>query len=235
MLASVRFPLPVLGALLWALCSMPLLAEADKDREVLEIRFLRMESGYGLCEVVFPKELPERTKVDAIIKKVMEVAILADPAGDIQVTAVTDDGLTRLRPTEFSGSIFFRAEDKKVFTEEQWDEQLGHRKVTQKRADYTVVFKSFPLHDSIVIDIFFEREPTRERAYEAAVAETEKIAKTGKSVLEATVLIGDPESKKKGTQATFMKDSADDGVVWVNYDHVTKQITRKDKLIKQLK
>jgi hypothetical protein len=74
--------------------------------------------GVRMCDVTFSGHLPAPPVVDKIVRESLEKAVRQDPSKDILAMAfIGDDNLTS---TQYSGSLIYKAAEKKILTEDEW-------------------------------------------------------------------------------------------------------------------
>ena len=204
---------------------------AAPPKKLFDVTLEDVKGGGRVLNVGFYGKLPPPNIVDKILRESLDHAILIDPTVDILATGFLGDDT--LNTNQYSGSLVYKASQKKVMT---FDEYRGVKRVTSSRSGYFVEVEEEKTLDGIKperkwlsVTIVFSKEPSRVVAYDAIFSETQKLATRGLDV-NAYVSVGDQKVKTSWQQ---MRDT-DGGYVFAEYKAGTKKITRKGQLLKQL-
>lgn len=188
--------------------------------------------GVGrVLNVSFYRKLPPASAVDKILRESLDHAILIDPTVDILAMAFL--GNDALNSNQYSGSLVYKASQRKVMT---FDEYRGVKTTTSGTGSYFVEVQEDktlagikPERRWLSVTIVFPKQPTRDVAYDAIIAETQKLAPRGMDV-NVYVSVGDQKVKTSWKQ---MRDK-DGAYVFAEYDAASKKLMRKGQLLKQL-
>lgn len=218
----------LVSAILVLACHVAFAAPAKRLFDVT----LEDVAGAGRAlNVGFYGKLPPPKTVDKIIRQSLDHAILIDPSKDILATGFVGD--TVLGSNQYSGSLVYKAAQKKVMT---MDEYRGVKRTSSSGNGYFVEIEDgqtlpgvTPARKWLSVTIVFPKKPSRYAAYDAIFAETQKLAGRGLDV-DVYVNVGNQKEKTTWEQ---MKDR-DGGYIFANYKAATKQVSRRGKLLKQL-
>jgi hypothetical protein len=218
-----------LGAAVFVLACQ--VAVAASPKKLFDATLQDVQGGGRVLHVSFYGKLAPPSVVDKILRQSLDHAVLIDPTVDIVAMGFLGDDA--LNSNRYSGSLIYKASQKKIMT---FDEYRGVKTTTSSTSNYLVEIqeeKTFagikPERKWLDVTIVFPKQPTREAAYEALVAETQKLAARGLDV-DVYVSVGDQKVKTSWKQ---MRDK-DGAYVFAEYDAATKKITRKGQLLKQL-
>jgi len=189
-------------------------------------------NGGGRClQVGFYGKLPRPDVVDKIVRESLEHAILIDPTVDILATGFLGDAV--LESDQYSGSLVYKASQKKIMT---YDESRGVKVTTSSTSTYFVEVQEdktasgiTPERKWLSVTIVFPKQPTLDVAYEAIFVETQKLASKGLDI-GTHVNFGDKNVKPSWK---YMME-ADGSSVFAEYDAATKTLKRQGKVLKHL-
>ena len=197
-----------------------------------EVSIEDIRGGCRVCNITFSGKLPSPATVDKIVRESLEKAVLKDPSKDILATAF--GGHDTLTSNQYSGSLFYKAADKKILTEDEW---LGVKTSASSTDSYYVEIREQgtlpgikPPKKWLTLTIVYPKTPTQDVAYNAIIAEIDKVVGKGLDV-NAYVSVGDRSVKTSWQQ---MRDR-DGAYVFAQYDSATGKITRKNKVLKALR
>jgi hypothetical protein len=204
---------------------------AAPARKLFDVSLEDIPGGSRVLNVGFYGKLPPPSVVDKILRESLEHAILVDPRVDILATGFLGEDV--LSSNQYSGSLVYKASQKRIVT---FDEYHGVQTSTSSTASYFVEVQEDktlagikPEKKWLSVTIVFSPQPTRDAAYNAIAAETQKLAARGLDI-NVYVSVGNPKIKTSWMQ---MKDK-DGAYVFAEYDAASKRITRKGQLLKQL-
>jgi len=206
-------------------------AFAAPPKKLFDVALEDVVGAGRVLSVGFYGKLPPPKVVDKIVRQSLDHAILIDPSKDILATGFVGDDA--LGSNQYSGSLVYKAAQKKVMT---MDEYSGVKRATSSGNAYFVEVEDgqtlpgiTPARKWLSVTIVFPKKPSRAAAYDAILAETQKLAGRG---LDVDVYVSTGNQKEKTTWEQ-MKDT-DGGYVFANYKAANRQISRKGKLLKQL-
>lgn len=205
----------------------PTLAPGVKPKYKVEISNYE---GVQLVNVTFTGQLPSTDVVDKILRNEFEQIVKKHPGQDALGRAyLGDDDLTE---NQFSGNLVYKVATKKIMTE---DEYNGVKTSTADSASYLLVIEEQhtlegikPKKTWLSISLVYPQIPTRDVAYSSMINEIEKLRSRGLDI-DSYVKVGD---KNKKTSWYQVKDT-DGAFIFAGYKADTKQVMRKDKLLKQ--
>ncbi len=206
-------------------------AVAAPPKKLVDATLEDVRGGGRVLYVSFYGKQPPPSVVDKILRESRDHAILIDPTVDIGAMGFL--GNETLNSNQYSGSLVYKASQKKILT---FDEYRGVKTATSSTSNYFVEVQEEntfpgikPERKWLSVMIVFPKQPTRDAAYDAIFAETQKLAVRGLDI-NAYVSVGNQKVKTSWKQ---MRDS-DGAYVFAEYDAMSKKLTRKDKLLKQL-
>lgn len=206
-------------------------AAAAPPKKLFDATLQDVQGGGRVLNVSFYGKLPPPTVVDRILRQSLDHAILIDSRVDILATGFLGDD--SLNSNQYSGSLVYKASQKKIMS---YDEYRGVKTTTSSTSSYFVEVQEEktltgikPERKWLSMTIVFPKEPTVDAAYNAIVAETQKLAARGLDV-DAYVSVGDQKVKTSWKQ---MRDR-DGAYVFAAYDAASKKLMRKGHLLKQL-
>ena len=198
--------------------------------ELFGVSLEDVQGGGRLLSVSFYGRLPAPLVVDKIVRRSLEDAVLFDPSKDIVAQAFSDDDI--LNSSQWSGALIYNAEKKKIQT---FDEYNGVNATDSQKTGYFVevtedkVFAGIePSAKWIAVAVVFAKKPSRDMAYKALVAETQKLVARGYDISLA-VYVGDQSVKASWVQ---MKE-ADGTDVTADYDASSRRLSHQEKTLKQ--
>ena len=206
----------------------PTLAPGEKPTFKVEVK---TQSGVQMVNVTFSGRLPAPESVDKILRDEFEKVVKKNPSKDALGYAYLgeDDDLT---PNQFSGNLVYKAANKKIMTE---DEYHGVKSSGTSNDAYYVQTEEqqtlpgvTPKRTWLSISLVFPKAPSQSDSLDAIIAEVDKVRGRGLDV-NAYVKVGDKNVKTSWYQ---VKDT-DGAFIFAGYKADTKQVTRKDKLLKQ--
>lgn len=188
------------------------------------------QQGVQIVLITFSGQLPAPEAVDKILRDEFEKVVKKSPKKDALGRAyLGEDDLTE---NQFSGNLFYKAAQKKILTE---DEYNGTKSSATSTDAYFVLTEEehtypgvTPSKTWLALSLVFPKPPPQKEGYEALLAEIEKVRGRGLDV-DAYVKAGD---KNKKTSWYQVKDT-DGAYTFANYDATTKQATRRGKILKQ--
>jgi hypothetical protein len=213
----------IAGTLVTTACGAP--------RKIFEITFDDVPGGGLVCDVSFFGQPPPPATVDKIVRSALESAILVNSSRNILAMGFV--GEEAMDETQYSGSLVYRATDKRIMT---MDEYRGIKSSSHDTSAYYVETKEDKTLEGITpergwlsITLVFPKAPSIQQAYDAALVEAEKAAKRG---LDANVFVsvGDRVTRTSWRQ---LRDPSG-GYVFVEYQASTKTIRRQTKVLKTL-
>lgn len=206
-------------------------AVAAPPKKLFDATLEDVQGGGRVLNVSFYRKLPPPTVVDKILRESLDHAILIDPSVDILAMAFL--GNDTLNSNQHSGSLVYKAGQKKVVT---FDEYRGIKTTTSTTGSYFVEVQEDktlagikPERKWLSVTIVFPKQPTRDAAYDTIIAETQKLAAKGLDV-DLYVSVGDQKVKTSWRQ---MRDK-DGAYVFAEYNTANKKLMRKGQLLKQL-
>lgn len=218
----------LVGAVLILVCHVTFAATPKK---LFDVALEDVVGAGRVLNVGFYGKLPPPKVVDRIVRESLDHAILIDSSGDILATGFIGDDT--LNSNQYSGSLVYKASQKKVMT---YDEYTGVKRTTSSGSGYFVEVEEdqtaagiTPVRKWFSVTIVFPKKPSRSAAYNAIFAEAQKLAARGLDV-DVYASVGDQKVKTSWKQ---MKDN-DGGYVFANYKAATKQVSRKGQLLMQL-
>jgi hypothetical protein len=207
-------------------------APSAASTPIFEIKCDDVRGGGRVCNVTFFNKVPPAHTVDKILRNSLELAILVDPSRDILAMAFGGD--TELSSNQYSGALVYRAAQKRIMPS---DDAFGVKTTSRAAPGYFVVLKEdrtaegiTPVRKFLMMTLVFPKTPTRDLAYKAMLTEVERIADRGLDV-NAYVMVG---NKADPTTWQQMKDT-DGAHIFANYEASSRQVTRKEKLLKKLR
>jgi len=216
------------AALFILACHAPVAAQPKK---LFDVTLQDVQGGGRVLNVSFYGKLPPPSVVDKILRESLDHAILIDPTVDIAAMGFLGNGA--LNSNQYSGPLVYKASQKKIMT---FDEYEGVKITTSSTSNYFVEVREEktlagikPERKWLDVTIVFSKQPTRDVAYEAIVAEIQKLSARGLDV-NAYVSVGDRRVKTSWKQ---MRDK-DGAYLFAEYNAAGKKIMRKGQLIKQL-
>jgi hypothetical protein len=139
-----------------------------------------------------------------------------------------------LSGNQYSGALVYRAAEKRIMTS---DEAFGVKTTSHATPGYFVVSKEnttargiTPVRKWLTLTLVFPRKPLSDLAYKAVITEVVRVADRGLDI-NAYVSVG---NKADPTTWHQMKDT-DGAYIFANYEAASRQVTRKEKLLKQLR
>ena len=220
----------VFGAVLFFLVCQVVVAAPLK--KLFDVTLEDVQGGGRVLNVGFYGELPSPNVVDNILRESLDHAILVDSTVDI--LAIGFFGDETLNSNQYSGSLVYKASQKKVMS---FDEYRGVKVTTLSTSSYFVEVEEEktlsgikPERTWLSMTIVFSKQPTRTAAYDAIFVETQKLTTRGLDV-NIYVSVGDQKVKTSWNQ---MLDS-DGAYVFAEYNTASKKLTRKGQLLKELK
>jgi len=219
----------ILGAVLFFfVCQV---AVAAHPKKLFDITLEDVQGGERVLNVSFYGELPHPNVVDKILRESLDHAILIDPTVDILAIGFLGD--ETLNSNQYSGSLIYKASQKKVMS---FDEYRGIKTTTSSTGTYFVQIEEEktlsgikPEKRWLSVTIVFSKQPTLTAAYDAIFVETQKLAERRLDI-NAYVSVGDRNVKTSWNQ---IRDS-DGAYVFAEYNAVSKTLTRKGQLLKKL-
>jgi len=206
-------------------------AVAAPPKKLFDTTLEDVKGGGRVLNVGFYGKLPPPSVVDKILRESLEHAILIDPTVDILAMGFL--GNDALNSNQHSGSLVYKAKEKKIVT---FDEYRGVKTTSSATKNYFVevqeektLARIRPEKKWLSVTIVIPKQPTRDAAYDAIAAEAQKLAARGMDV-NAYVSVGDQKVKTSWKQ---MKDT-DGAYVFAEYDAASKKLMRKGQLLKQL-
>lgn len=219
-----------LRLLLAVLALVSHVAIAAPPKRLFETTLEDVQAGGRVLNVVFYTKVPAPAVVDKILRDSLDQAIRLDPSRDILGMAFF--GNDALSSNQHSGSLVYKAAERKVVT---LDEYQGVKTSTSATASYLVQIQEGktlagikPERKWLSVTIVFSKPPTRDVAYDAIIAEAQKLAAKGLDI-NLFVSVGDPKVKTSWQQ---MRDK-DGAYVFAEYTASTKGLARKGQVIKQ--
>ena len=207
-------------------------AAAGPPKKLFDATLEDVQGGGRILNVSFYRKLPPPRVVDKILRESLDHAILIDSTVDILAMAFL--GNDALNSNQYSGSLVYKAREKKVKT---FDEYRGVKTSTSNTSGYFVEVQEEKTLDGVrpernwlSVTIVFPTQPSRNVAYNAIVAETQKLAARGVDI-NAYVSIGEREVKTSWRQ---MRDK-DGAYVFAEYDVASGKLMRKGQLLNQLR
>lgn len=205
----------------------PTLASSEKPTYEVEVK---IQSGVQVVNVTFSGRLPAPESVDKILRGEFEKVVKKNPSQDgLGYAYLGEDDLT---PNQFTGNLVYKAAKKKIMTE---DEYNGVRSSGTSNDSYYVQTEEqhtlpgiTPKRTWLSISLVFPKAPSQNDSYDAIIAEIDKVRGRGLDV-DAYVKVGDKNVKTSWYQ---VKDT-DGAFIFAGYKADTKQVMRKDKLLKQ--
>ncbi len=218
----------VLSAVLFFLVCQ--VAVAAPPKKLFDVTLEDVQDGGRVLNVGFYGKLPRPNVVDKILRESLDHAILVDPTVDILAIGFLGD--ETLNSNQYSGSLVYKASQKKVMS---FDEYRGVKATTSSTSSYFVEIEEEktlsgikPERKWLSVTIVFSKQPTRTAAYDAIFVETQKLTARGLDV-NTYVSVGDQKVKTSWNQ---MRDS-DGAYVFAEYNAANKKLTRKGQLLKQ--
>lgn len=207
------------------------IAVAAPPKRLFDATLEDVQGGGRVLSVSFYGKLPRPDVVDKIIRGSLGHAILLDPTVNILTLGYLGDDT--LNSNQYSGSLVYKASQKKVMT---YDEYSGVKATTSSTSTYFVEVEEdktvsgiMPEKKWLSVTIVFPKQPGQDAAYEAILVETRKLAAKGLD-LDAYVSVGNQKVKTSWKQ---MRDR-DGAYVFAKYDAASKKLTRRGQLLKQL-
>ncbi|HEU0011787.1 MAG TPA: hypothetical protein VFT34_18370 [Verrucomicrobiae bacterium] len=204
---------------------------AAASRKVFEVTFEDVPGGGLVCDVVFFGKPPAPATVDKIVRSALESAVLVDSSRDILAMAFVGD--EAMKQTQYSGSLVYKAADKRIMT---MDEFRGVKRSGQDTGAYYIESKEDktlqgikPERRWLSLTLVFPEAPSIQHAYDVALVEAEKAAQRGLDV-NVYVSVGDKTTRTSWRQ---LRDPSG-GYVFVEYQVSTKTIKRQTKVLKKL-
>ncbi|MBA2335251.1 MAG: hypothetical protein H0V90_09980 [Blastocatellia bacterium] len=205
----------------------PALAPGEKPIFKVEVK---SQSGVQMVNVTFSGRLPAPESVDKILRDEFEKAVKKNPSQDaLGYAYLGEDDLT---PNQFAGNLVYKAAKKNIMTE---DEYNGVKSSGTSNDAYYVQTEEqhtlpgiTPKRTWLSISLVFPKAPSQNDSYDAIIAEIEKVKGRGLDV-DAYVKVGDKNVKTSWYQ---VKDT-DGAFIFAGYKADSKQVRRKDKLLKQ--
>jgi len=191
-----------------------------------------VQGGGRILHIIFYKKLPPPPVVDKILWESLEHATLIDPTMDILAMASLgpNEGLTS---NQHSGSLVYRASQKKIMT---YEEYIGTKTTISSTSSYFIEVQEGktaagikPERKWLSVTIVFPKQPSRDVAYDAILAETQKLTLRGLDI-SVYVSVGDQKVKTSWKQ---MVDT-DGAYVFADYDAARKKLMRRGQVLKQL-
>jgi hypothetical protein len=205
-------------------------AAAAPAKKLFDVSLEDVQGGGRVLSIGFYGKLPPPNIVDKILRESLEHVILIDPSVDI--LAIGFLGNDALSSNQYSGSLVYKASQKKIVT---FDDYRGVKTSTSNTGSYFVEVQEEktlagikPEKKWLSVTIVFPKQPTQDAAYDAIAVETQKFATRGMDIA-VYVSVGNPKVKTSWKQ---MKDR-DGAYVFAEYDAVNKKLTRKGQLLKQ--
>lgn len=200
-------------------------------RKIFEVTFDDVPGGGLVCNVAFFGQPPPPPTVDKIVRSALESAVLVDSSRDILAMAFVGD--EAMRKTQYSGSLVYKAAEKRIMT---LDEFRGIKSSGQDTGAYYVEIEEDKTLEGIkpekrwlTLTLVFSEAPAIQQAYDAAVAEAEKVARRG---LDANIYVS-VGNKTIRTSWRQLQDPSG-GYVFVEYQADTKTIKTQTKILKRL-
>lgn len=188
------------------------------------------QSGVQLVNLTFSGKLPAPEVADKILREELEKIVKKYPGNDALAYAyLGDDELTE---NQYSGHLVYKAAQKKIMTE---DEYNGTKSSGKENDSYYVLTEEnhtlpgiTPKRTWLSISLVFPKPPPQNEVYEAIIAEIEKV-RDRKLDVNAYVKAGDRNKKTSWHQ---IKDT-DGAFIFGDYEVATRKITRRGRVLKQ--
>jgi hypothetical protein len=220
--AMKRLMLPVVLMIL----SFQVVASENVKR-LFDVTLQDVKGGGRTLDVGFYGKLPPPNVVDEILRGSLEHAILLDPRVDILATGFI--GEDTLNSNQYSGSLVYKAREKKIVTLEEY---RGVKTTGTSTNNYFVEIqeeKTYAGKPWLSVTILFSKQPSQSVAYDAIITEVQKLVVRGMDV-SLYVSVGNQKVKTSWKQ---MRDK-DGAYVFAEYDSMSKKLLRKGKLLEQL-
>ena len=205
----------------------PTLADGEKPKFEVEVK---SQSGVQIINVTFIGRLPSAESVDKILREECEKNVKKKPGQDALCYAYLGDD--DLSPNQYNGNLIYKAAQKKILTEDEYNGVKSSSTSNEKYYVYTEEQQTSqgvtPRRTWLSISLVFRKAPSQAEAYSAIIAEIEKVRNRGMDV-DTYVKVGDKDVKTSWYQ---VKDT-DGAYIFAGYKAGTKRITRQDRILKQ--
>lgn len=188
------------------------------------------QSGVQLVNVTFSGKVPAPELADKILREELEKVVKKQPRSDALAYAYLGD--VELTENQYSGHLVYKAAQKKILTE---DEYNGTKRSGTQNDSYYVLTEEdhtmpgiTPKRTWLSLSLVFPQPPPQNEAYEAIIAEVEKV-RDRKLDVNVYVMAGDRNKKTSWHQ---VKDS-DGAFIFGDYEVATQKITRRGRVLKQ--
>jgi hypothetical protein len=203
----------------------------EASQKLFDVTLEDVQGGGRVLNVGFYRKLPAPAVVDKILRESLYHATLIDSSVDILAMAFRGNEV--LSSTQYSGSLVYKASEKMVKT---FDDYRGVKTEATNTGSYFVETRAertlegvTPARKWLSVTIVFPKQPAREAAYDAIIAETRRLSARNVDI-NVYVSVGDHKVKASWKQ---MRDK-DGAYVFAEYDAASRKLTRKDQLLKQL-
>ena len=206
--------------------------ENNYEVSLRDIPGVRGGGSERILELTFYRDVPGPQVVDKMLRESLEHAVAADGSRDILAMAFLGEEV--LSSTQYSGELVYRGAQRQIMT---LDQSRGVKTTVTDAAGYSVQVSEEKSAGGIkgerkwlTISLIYPTPPPLEQACTSMQSEIEKNVSKGMDI-NAYVMIGDKGVKTSQRQL----DDPTGGYVFMNYNASSKNLSRKNMLIKTIK